>query len=104
MEEIKISRKLLREVGVKSAYLLSYLIYEYDDAYENGGLTEDGYLYCSVDYLQDKLKLSDYQQRRILNQLKSLGLLDYKSVGFAPKRYIKLFENEIISFLTEHPV
>lgn len=56
-------------------------------------LTE-GYFFCSVEFLEFRCNVSQYQQKKIMADLIGRGLIDIKYSGMPRRRYIKVLTNE----------
>ena len=73
---ITVNKELIKLVGLEEAILIGELASEFDYWQKNNGLTEDGYFFSTVENIEEKTTLSDHKQRKALNRLKELGLLD----------------------------
>ena len=93
---ITLNKELIRAVGLEEAIILGELASELDYWQKNNGLTEDGYFFSTVENVEEKTTLSDYKQRKALNSLQKLGLIELDVRGIPPKRYIKLNEQKIV--------
>ena len=62
-------------------------------------MTSDGYFFSTIDNIEDKTGLSEHKQRQALKKLEEIGIVSVKVKGLPPKRYIKLFENNIVKLL-----
>jgi phage terminase Nu1 subunit (DNA packaging protein) len=56
---------------------------------EREQLTNDGWFYCTVSEMEDATTLSEYQQKKVVTKLTSLGLIEYRVKGSPPIRYFK---------------
>lgn len=81
---------LARNIGVLAAIVAGELINEYIYWKDNGGLTEDGYFYSTVENVENNTALTRYQQKPALDALMSIGVVDVARKGLPAKRYIKL--------------
>lgn len=92
------NKTLAKNIGLEEAIILGDLINRYS-YYFNKGLLENDMFYCTVETLKEDTTLSDYQQRKCFNNLKSLGLIDTHIKGLPAKRYIELHSDAILDML-----
>ena len=97
---ITLNKALIKKIGLEEAIMLGELASEFDYWSKRDGLTEDGYFFSTVENIEDKTTLTDYKQRRILNTLKEMEVLDTSLRGLPSKRYIKLNEAGILKLFT----
>lgn len=105
---ITVNKELIKKVGLEEAIILGELASEFDYWQKQKGLTPDGYFFSTVENIEDKTTLSDHKQRKALNKLRELELVDVSIRGLPAKRYIKLneenlfklFENKFLKNLT----
>lgn len=105
---ITVNKELIKKVGLEEAIILGELASEFDYWTKQKGLTPDGYFFSTVENIEDKTTLSDHKQRKALNKLRELELVDVSIRGLPAKRYIKLneenlfklFENKFLKNLT----
>lgn len=96
---ISVNKTLIKTVGLEEAILLGELCSEYDYWDEHNQLTDDGYFYATVEKIEDNTTLSEYQQRKAVNTLKNLDILETKLKGLPAMRYFKINESMLLSFL-----
>ena len=96
---ITVSKELIKKVGLEEAILLGELASESDYWQKNKGMTEDGYFFSTIENIEEKTTLSEYKQRRCLNNLKDLGIVSVIVKGMPAKRYIKINEAEVLKIL-----
>jgi hypothetical protein len=96
---ISVNKTLIKTVGLEEAILLGELCSEYDYWDEHNQLTDDGYFYATVEKIEDNTTLSEYLQRKAVNTLKNLDILETKLKGLPAMRYFKINENRLLSFL-----
>lgn len=96
---ISVNKTLIKTVGLEEAILLGELCSEYDYWEEHNQLTDDGYFYATIEKIENNTTLSEYQQRKAVNTLKSLDILETKLKGLPATRYFKINENMLFSFL-----
>lgn len=91
---IIVNRDLAKELGLEEAIIFGELASEYN-YYEKNNQLEDGYFYSTIDNIEDNTTLSEYKQRKALNNLKDIGLIDITIKGIPAKRYIKINEEQV---------
>ena len=96
---ITVNKDLIKIAGLEGAVLIGELASEYDYWTKNNGMTSDGYFFSTIDNIEDKTGLSEHKQRQALKKLEEIGIVSVKVKGLPPKRYIKLFENNIVKLL-----
>jgi len=94
---IVLNKKLAKEVGLKSAILLSDLISK-EEYFIANGMT-DGWFFNTEANIQKDTTLTPYQQRKCLKTLKTLGVLEVKRMGIPAKQYFKINEALVIKLL-----
>lgn len=91
---IVVNKELMHALGLEEAILLGELCSEYD-FWEKQGRLEDGFFYSTVENIEENTTLSDYQQRKYLNKLCDLGIIEIKIKGMPAKRFIRICEEEV---------
>ena len=91
---IVVNKELMHALGLEEAILLGELCSEYD-FWEKQGRLEDGFFYSTVENIEENTTLSDYQQRKYLNKLCDLGIIEIKIKGMPAKRFIRIREEEV---------
>lgn len=89
-EFIAIDRGILKKVGLDEAIILGELVAEENYRVENGVLNQGDYFDFNVNLLEYQTTLSAHRQKKALDRLKELGLIDYKLQGCPATRYIKI--------------
>ena len=93
------NKEIAKKIGLEEAIILGELASEHDYWLKQNGLTADGYFYSTVENIENQTTLSEYRQRKAINTLKSLKLIDVQLKGLPAKRYIKINETEIEKLL-----
>lgn len=73
-----------------AAILFSELCNSHEYFKNRDQLTEDGWFFCTVDYLQEEINLSKHQQRRCVDLLQKASLIDTEKRGMPAQRYFKI--------------
>lgn len=97
---ITLNKDLIKTLGLEEALLIGELASEYD-YWQNQDKLEDGFFYSTVENVKEHTTLTDYQQRKALNKLQKLGLIETKVMGIPAKRYIKINEKELVTLLNQ---
>jgi hypothetical protein len=83
---IAFNPKLARVVGgVKAGLFLSQLLY-----WDNKGKSEDGWIYKTIDEMEEETALSREEQDAAIRKLKSLDIIEVTVKGVPPKRHFRL--------------
>jgi hypothetical protein len=97
------NKDLARNIGLEEAIIIGELASEYDYWLKQNDLDEEGYFYSTIENIEKQTTLSEYRQRKAMNTLKSLKLIDVQLKGLPAKRYVKLNEEAIGDFITKEP-
>jgi hypothetical protein len=91
---LMLSRKLIKVLGLEAATFLTVLI-DKDFYHTNKGtLTEDGFFYETIEFMEDTTTLSRYAQNQCMEVLKEKGCILSEVRGVPPKRhFIILYES-----------
>lgn len=95
---ITLNKTLIKTIGLEEAVLLGELASEYD-YWKKQGKLEDDYFYSTIENIEENTTLSEFKQRKALNKLKQLELIEIKLKGIPAKRYIKINENKLLEVL-----
>ena len=97
---ITLNKDILKEIGLEETVILGELASEYDYWYKQGKL-EDGYFFSTIENIETNTTLSEHKQRKAINNLKDLGIVEVVNKGLPKRRYIKLNEEKILYLLNE---
>ena len=95
------NKTIAKEFGLDEAILLGELASEFRYWVKRGELT-DGYFYSTIENVKDNTTLSDKRQRSALTTLKAAGLIEVKLKGLPAKRYIKIRDEQLLSFMVNN--
>lgn len=90
---ISISKALMFAIGNDEALIYSELLSRQAYFADRGTLTASGYFFNTVADLFSGTNLTDYQQRRAINNLKKMELVDMQVRGVPPKRFFRIENN-----------
>lgn len=90
---IVINKNLSKNIGLNEAIIYSELVSRFLYFKEKNQLTDDGFFFNTVEDLEEGTTLNDYMQRKSINNLKELGLIETSLKNIPPKRYFKIIEN-----------
>lgn len=97
---LTVNRMLAHSIGLSEAVVYAALISKCSYYERNGKLDDDGWFYSTVPDLEASTALSEYQQKRCINNLVSTGLIESKNRGLPAKRCFRIIENiELITSL-----
>jgi hypothetical protein len=94
---IVIYKPLAKKIGLQETLFLQYLI-DWQEYVEKE--QQDEWFYCTERQIEDNITLSPYQQRKIVEKLKKLGILEVKKQGMPAKNYYKINFSQISNLLT----
>jgi len=94
---IILNKKLAKEVGLKSAILLSDLISK-EEYFIANGMT-DGWFFNTEINIEKDTTLNAYNQRKCIKILKEAGYIQVKRKGIPAKQYFKINEEQVIQNL-----
>lgn len=97
---ITINKTVAKKIGITGTALLSELCYRRQYLERSGKLSEDGYFYATIHSIQEELPLSEYEQKKILDNLEELGVVTVERRGIPAKRYIYIHEDALINLLS----
>lgn len=92
---IIVNKDLIKLIGLEEAIVVGDLASMYLYLQRENRLTEDGFFYYTVESMQENTSLSDYQQRKALDSLKKLNIIEIERRDVPAKRFIKLNINEL---------
>ena len=84
---LTVNKLLMRHIGISESILLSELCYRRQFLDRSGKMTKDGFFYATVEDVEEETTLNDYAQRKILDKLKDMGLVEVERRGLPAKRY-----------------
>lgn len=82
-----------------AAIFLSKLINKHEYHKSKDELTEDGYFFATIESIEEDINLSRYQQPKFIAQFEALGFIKTKLAGVPAKRFFKIEEDQLASFL-----
>ena len=95
---IAVNKSLIKIVGLEETIILGELASECE-YWQSKDLLEDGYFYSTIENVEHNTSLTEYKQRKALNNLKKQEIIDIKIKGIPAKRYIKINEEQVIKLL-----
>lgn len=87
---IIVNKELIKEIGLEESIIVGDLSSFYLYLKKQDKLNDDGFFFYSVEAMQENTSLSDYQQRKALENLKSKGIIEVIRREMPAKRFIKL--------------
>lgn len=95
---IIVNKELAKTIGLNESIIIGELASELK-YYRNNNKLEDGWFFSTIENIQENTTLNEYMQRKAINNLKNIGILDIKVKGIPAKRYIKINEEQVIKLL-----
>ena len=95
---IIVNKDLIRKIGLNEAVLIGELASEYKSWRKKEKLVDDMF-YSTIDNIEENTGLNEYHQRKIINNLIKLDLIECKVKGMPATRYIKLKQENIAKML-----
>lgn len=100
---IIVNKELIKILGLEETILLGELASEYEYWLRKNELINNEWFYSTVENVEQQTTLNDYKQRKLLNKLQALNILQVEVRGIPPKRYVKLnielLENQFLNNL-----
>ena len=101
---ITVSKELAREIGLQETIILSELISQYEYFRKRNELDQEGYFYCTVNKMEKCTTLGEKAQKRAIDNLVKLNLIENTLKGLPAKRHFKINEEEILKlFFNNNP-
>ena len=97
---LTVNKLLMKAIGISESILLSELCYRRQYLARVDKLTEDGFFYATVEDVEEETTLSDYAQRKALEKLNKMGLVEVDRRGLPAKRYIYINEEALLALVT----
>lgn len=89
---ITVNKELIKVVGIEAALLFGELAGEYVYWVEQN---QGESFFSTVENIEEKTTLNDYQQRKAIKVLKDKGLIECKAKGVPAKRYFEIHEDRL---------
>lgn len=96
---LAVNKLIVKAIGISESILLSELCYRRQYLARANKLTEDGFFYATVEDVEQETTLTDYNQRKILEKLTKLGIVEVERRGLPAKRYIYIHEEALQNLL-----
>lgn len=97
---ITVNKHLARTLGLDEAVIFGELCGKYEYRAARGELDENGYFYCTVEDLEDTTTLGERRQRKAINNLVKIGLVEQVTKGLPRKRFFKINENAVLAIFS----
>ena len=94
-----VNKKIARRTSVNASLLLSDLISKRQYFIQNKDLNQYDWFFNTVKNIEIDTTLSKYQQARAVKELEDAGFLKTKFKGTPRKRFFKILDDEIVSFM-----
>lgn len=91
---LSVNRPLAHAIGVNAAIVFAALIAKQAYYEEQQMLDDSGYFYSTIDDLEESTALSFNKQKKALDVLVDVGLIDFCVKGVPPRRYFKIVDDE----------
>lgn len=95
---ITVNKSLVKLLGIEETIILGELASEYEYWSRREELQEN-YFYSTIENIEENTTLTEYKQRKALNNLKEQGIIDIKIKGIPAKRFIKINEEQVFNLL-----
>lgn len=96
---ITVNKTLIQTLGIEEAIMLGELASEYD-YWENNDKLEEGWFFSTVENVEENTTLTKYKQKKALDNLQKIGVLEVQRKGIPAKRYIKINEKKVFEILS----
>lgn len=98
---IAVNRDVVNEFGLLEAVMLGELASECEYWTKQGKIDKDGYFFSTVENIERMTTLTDYVQRKLIQNLKNRGVIDCKLTGIPAKRYVRINEEQVIQIFND---
>lgn len=99
---IIVNKDLIRVIGLEEAILFGELCSQYAH-YKKENRLIDNMFYCSSEKIEDRIGLSEYQQRKALQSLKNAGIISIELKGLPATKHFIINENRLFEILQTSP-
>jgi hypothetical protein len=100
---LPINLYLIKALGLETAIFLTFLVYRDKFYAHKKKLTEKdgffGFFYCKQKSALQMVCLSPYEQRKALEKLKQLGLIEVQFRGIPKKTYVRINHRKLTEFM-----
>jgi len=93
-----VNKNLVKQIGLKPTIILADLISK-EQYFETNHLLVDGWFFNTEKNIQDDTTLSPHQQRKALQYLKELQIIETKRKGIPAKMHYKINTEVLVKFL-----
>lgn len=93
---IIINKKLAHSIGIDAAVMYSELLSKLQYFSGKGQLTNDGFFFNTVENMEKDTTLTKYQQKKAIQKLVDIKLIQHENRGLPQKRHFKVNEDESI--------
>tara|TARA_R100001198_G_C5222445_1_gene204114 strand:+ start:441 stop:1094 length:654 start_codon:yes stop_codon:yes gene_type:complete len=93
-----VNKNLVKQIGLKPTIILADLISK-EQYFETNHLLVDGWFFNTEKNIQDDTTLSPHQQRKALQHLKELQIIETKRKGIPAKMHYKINTEVLVKFL-----
>lgn len=94
---IMTNKILIKAVGLEASVVIGELCSEYTYWKERNQLSDGEWFFSTRENIEDNTGLSEYQQRKAINLLLKLQLIETKKMGMPYKTYYRLNEKNILN-------
>lgn len=100
-----INQRLIRftECDLDSVIIFSELLSQFNYRRQENLLDDEGYFYSTIDYVEQKLGMSEYRQRKAIGELeKKYKFISTKLKGLPKKRYFKINAENVLKVIASN--
>ena len=90
---IKLSRPIIKILGLKAAVMLCDLYSEYKYWLKKGTINQFGYFYSTIENVAENTGLSAHEQREAIKLLEDYGILKSHLFGMPAVRHFKILDS-----------
>ena len=88
-----INKNLCHAIGINESIIYAELLSRYNYFNTREQLDENSFFFNTVNDLKEATCIGEKPQKRCINNLKKLGLIEYKLKDIPPKRYFKIIDD-----------
>jgi len=91
-----VNKRLAKIIGLKTSALLADLISK-EEYFKEKGTLDNGWFFNCASNIEKDTTLTPYQQKKSIDKLKELGIVETKLKGLPATLHFKLYENKLLS-------
>jgi len=99
---ISVNKQLIKEIGLEPAVVFGEIVSKYYYHKGRGELRKGGWFYFTVEKMEEVTSLSKYKQKKAINSLIEIGLIEQNIMGVPSKRHFRPCKSTLLEFLATY--